>query len=63
MQEMRYKNIVFDVGGVLMSYRWLEHIMDTIHDEDRARDFAHRLFDDPLWLEFDIELRPFDDIV
>gem|GEM_PF-54221 len=60
---MRYKNIVFDVGGVLMSYRWLEHIMDTIHDEDRARDFAHRLFDDPLWLEFDIELRPFDDVV
>ena len=37
--------------------------MDTIHDEERARDFAHRLFDDPLWLEFDIELRPFDDVV
>ncbi len=59
----QYKNIVFDVGGVLMSYRWLEHIRETIPDEDKAKDFAHRMFDDPLWLEFDIELRPFDDVV
>lgn len=60
---MGYKNIIFDVGGVLLSYRWLGIIMETIPDEGEARAFARRLFDDPLWLEFDIELRPFDDVV
>ena len=60
---MKYKNVIFDVGGVLLSYRWLELIMETLPREEEARAFANRLFHDPLWLEFDIELRPFDDVL
>lgn len=60
---MKYKNLIFDVGGVLLSYRWMELIMETIIDRDEAERFANRLFNDPLWLEFDVELRPFDDVV
>ncbi len=60
---MKYKNIIFDVGGVLLSYRWLGIIQETIPDEAEAVAFAERLYKDPLWLEFDIELRPFDDVV
>ncbi|MCR5775112.1 MAG: HAD-IA family hydrolase [Lachnospiraceae bacterium] len=60
---MRYPNIILDIGGVLLSYRWLGLIMETISDKTGAKAFGHRIFDDPLWLEFDIGLRPFDDIV
>lgn len=60
---MKYKNIIFDVGGVLLSYRWIDLIKETQPDETEARAFAKRLFNDPLWLEFDIGLRPFDDII
>ncbi|MBR1523635.1 MAG: HAD-IA family hydrolase, partial [Lachnospiraceae bacterium] len=61
--RMRYKNIIFDIGGVLLSYRWMGLIMETIPDEEEAKAFSKRLFHDPLWLEFDIGLRPFDDII
>lgn len=60
---MKYKNVIFDVGGVLLSYRWLEVVMETVADREEAEAFAKRLYDDPLWLEFDIELRPFDDVM
>ena len=60
---MKYKNIIFDVGGVLLSYRWLGIVMESEPDREKAKAFAKRLFDDPLWLEFDIELRPFDDVL
>ena len=60
---MKYKNIVFDIGGVLLSYRWMELIGETISDGEEAGAFATRLFNDPLWLEFDMGIRPFDDIV
>ncbi len=60
---MKYKNIIFDVGGVLLSYRWLGIVMESEPDREKAKAFARRLFDDPLWLEFDVELRPFDDVV
>ena len=60
---MKFKNIIFDVGGVLLSYRWLGIVMESEPDREKAKAFARRLFDDPLWLEFDIELRPFDDVL
>lgn len=60
---MRYKNIIFDVGGVLLSYRWLEIIMETIPVREEAEHFAKLFYEDPLWIKFDIELRPFDDVV
>lgn len=60
---MKYKNIIFDIGGVLFSYRWFDIIMETVTDEEEARAFGRRIFQDPLWLEFDIGIRPFDDVV
>ncbi|MCR5746491.1 MAG: HAD-IA family hydrolase [Lachnospiraceae bacterium] len=60
---MRYKNIIFDIGGVLLSYRWLDLVRETQPDEEKAKAFADRLFHDPLWLQFDIGIRLFDDIV
>ncbi len=58
------RNLVFDVGGVLLGYRW-EDMLTKDHGmayED-ALVFGRTIFDDPLWLEFDYENIPFDEVV
>ena len=60
---MAYKNLVFDVGGVLLSYRWKQMLLDHGMDEEEAVRFASMMFDDPLWKELDREILPFVDVV
>ncbi len=60
---MKIENVILDVGGVLLSYRWLGVIMETIPEMKEAKAFAKRLYGDPLWLDFDIGLRSFDAVV
>ncbi len=60
---MKYKNIVFDIGGVLLSYRWLELVMEIVPDRETALLFAGHLYEDKLWAQFDLGIRPFDDIL
>ena len=60
---MKYKNIVFDIGGVLLSYRWLELVMETVPDRETGLLFAKHLYEDKLWVQFDLGIRPFDDIL
>lgn len=48
------KNIIFDVGDVLLEYRWKDMLMDKGLSEDEAVRIGTMLFDDPLWHEFDL---------
>ena len=57
------KNIVFDVGGVLLEYRWKDMLMDYGLDEETAVIVGREMFDDPLWGEFDLELLPEEEII
>ena len=52
---MKYKNIVFDVGDVLISYRWQEMLMDYGLSQDEATRVGTMLFEDKdlLWSRFD----------
>lgn len=59
---MKYRNIVFDVGEVLLSYRWREMMVDYGLSLDEAEAFYHLMFDDPLWTEFDLENLPYDEV-
>lgn len=58
-----YKNIVFDVGKVLLSYRWAGALEDAGVPKEVACDLAPELFDKPLWQELDYGIRPYFDIV
>ena len=60
---MKYKNIVFDVGGVLLHYRWMEMLAEYGLSEADADRFAAEIFPDPLWLEFDYENISFSEVV
>ena len=58
------KNLIFDVGGVLIGYRWKEMFTDDFGLSDEgAEELAVRIFDDPLWPDFDRGLIEVDDLV
>lgn len=50
------KNLIFDVGGVLLSYRWKDMLMDFGLPEAEALRVGTALFEDPddLWLQFNL---------
>ena len=60
---MRYKNIVFDVGHVLLSYRWKDMMIGYGLSAEEADRFYQMTCKDPLWEEFDLENIPFDAVV
>ena len=47
------KNLIFDVGNVLLSYDWKQMMLDHGISEDRARQVAHRMFNSPYWAMLD----------
>ncbi len=47
------KNLVLDIGNVLMSYRWKDMFMDFGLSEEDALRVGGLCFDDPLWNEMD----------
>ncbi len=57
------KNIVLDVGGILIGFRWSEMLKEYGLSEEQSRYFASTVFEDPLWREFDLENEPFDAVV
>ena len=47
------RNIIFDVGNVLLEYRWIEAIQDTGLSREKALDAGSKVFENRLWVEFD----------
>ena len=59
------KNIIFDVGDVLLDYRWQQMLMDYGLDGSEAYRVGRELFDDPdgLWHEFDLGVKSQEEII
>ena len=59
------KNIIFDVGDVLLDYRWQQMLMDYWLDESEAYRVGRELFDDPdgLWHEYDLGVKSQEEII
>lgn len=59
------KNIIFDVGDVLLDYRWQQMLMDYGLDEAEAYRVGRKLFDDPdgLWHEYDLAVKSQEEII
>ena len=58
-----YKNIIFDVGEVLFSYGWKEALMLAGASYEDALILGKNLFDDPVWGELDLGVRPYWEVV
>ena len=49
------KNIIFDVGDVLLEYRWKDMLVEDYGmTEERAVQIGKSMFDDPLWSGLDL---------
>ena len=61
---MKKRNLIFDVGGVLIGYRWKEMFMDDFGlSDEKAEELGSMIFDDPMWPDFDRGLIEADSIV
>ncbi|MDE6615878.1 MAG: HAD family phosphatase [Lachnospiraceae bacterium] len=63
MEVDMLKNIIFDVGDVLLEYRWHDMLTDYGLAYDEADKVGHLMFDDNLWHEFDIGNMHRDEII
>ncbi|MBQ5445621.1 MAG: HAD family phosphatase [Lachnospiraceae bacterium] len=57
------KNVIFDVGDVLLDYRWREMLMDYGLDINEAQRIGRELFDDNLWHIYDIGTMSQEEII
>ena len=52
------RNIIFDVGDVLLEYRWKDMLVEdygmTAERAERAEQVGMTMFDDPLWSGLDL---------
>ena len=56
-------NIIFDVGDVLLEYRWKDMLKDYGLPDDEAYKVGNLMFNDNLWHEFDLANMTRDEIV
>lgn len=61
----KYKNIVFDVGGVLLEYRWRAMFTDYGISLDEADRIGHEMFECPekIWSRFDLGIETDEEII
>lgn len=61
----KYKNIVFDVGGVLLKYRWRAMFTDYGLSLDEADRIGHEMFECPekIWSRFDLGIETDEEII
>lgn len=57
------KNIIFDVGEVLFSYGWIDALVLAGESRESAQVVGPQIFDDPLWKELDLGIRPYFEVV
>lgn len=57
------QTIIFDVGDVLLEYRWLEMLTDHGLPEKKASVIGETMFTDPLWDELDLGIRSRTEII
>jgi putative hydrolase of the HAD superfamily len=62
---LKYRNVIFDVGSVLLDYRWEDMLRDYGLDKEDALRVGHEMFDDPegLWQQMDLGIRSIEDII
>lgn len=57
------KNIVFDIGDVLLGYRWKDMLQDYGLSEEEAKSVGQLMFEDPLWANLDLGIVPCHEVI
>lgn len=57
------KNIIFDIGSVLLGYRWREMCLDAGWEEEKANRIGWGFFGNPKWPDFDAGLVTTEELI
>lgn len=60
---MVIKNLIFDVGNVLLEYRWYQMLLDFGLTEEEAQTARTLIFENKIWNEFDLGNLAFGEVV
>ena len=63
LEKNKIKNIIFDVGEVLIEYRWKDMLMDYGLDEESAIKLGEKMFHSPLWTTLDLGMMTDEEII
>lgn len=56
------KNIIFDVGQVLVDFRWRDYMEELGFPDETAKLLGRELVQAPIWGELDLGIRPEEDV-
>ena len=57
------KNIIFDIGSVLIGYRWREMCLEAGWEEDKADKIGREFFDNPISPDVDAGIVSIEELV
>lgn len=57
------KNLIFDVGNVLLGYQWFKMVLDYGMPEEEAQFMGKNIFEDEHWLMFDAGKINMEDLI
>ena len=57
------KNLIFDVGNVLLGYQWFKMVLDYGMSEEDAQFMGKNIFEDEHWLMFDAGKISMEDLI
>ena len=60
---MKKKNLIFDVGNVLLEYRWNQMLLDYGLSEEEAKVAGPLFFDHPNWKELDLGVLSVEEVI
>ncbi|HPF28965.1 MAG TPA: hypothetical protein PLZ77_02540 [Lachnospiraceae bacterium] len=61
---MMIKNVIFDIGMVLVNFRWREYMRDDLgFSEELVELMGRKVVVNPLWDELDLGIREATDII
>lgn len=63
MSMGRIKNVIFDIGNVLIDFCWRDHMLALGFSEDCISTLTVTMMESPLWEELDMGIRPYTDII
>ena len=62
MESFMIKNIIFDLGNVLIDFDYKKYLEENFTDEETRTFLASKMFEDSKWKEFDLGLKTNNEI-
>lgn len=63
IDNKQIKNVIFDVGGVLIDYRWKQMLIDFGYSDEQAEISGLRILSHPIWRDMDKGIISEEDVI